>query len=60
MRYRIGPVPAQKDVRPGKRATDDGREAILCEADRASGAAATSHRGWAVGAIAFERRVCRT
>jgi hypothetical protein len=53
-------VPAQKYVRPGKRATDDGEWQFIIRRMESRARLPPSHRGQAVGAIAFKRHVCRT
>jgi hypothetical protein len=50
----------KKYVRPGKRATDDGEWQFFVRRIESRARLPPSHRGWAVGAIAFERRVCGT
>jgi hypothetical protein len=54
------PVPAQKYVRPRKQATADGEWQFSVSRMETRTRLRPSHCGWAVGAIAFERRVCRT
>ena len=51
---------AQKYVRAGKRATDDGEWQFFVRRIEFRARLPPSHRGRTVGAIAFERRVCRT
>jgi hypothetical protein len=56
----LGPVPAQKYVRPRKRATAEGEWQFFVSRMETRTRLRPSHLGRAADAIAFERRVCRT